>query len=139
MLQNKGLRVEKLEKDCTRLSIAPSAGQPKGPWQGGMLAALVDVAAGQALRTTLRSDYHAVTVHLDAKYFLPIATGRAFAEGPVVRKCCVGQKRRYRRIVFPRPQCRSRRRFAVKVTKATWAFEAQPYPPVRRNTDRRST
>ena len=51
-----------------------------------MLAALVDVAAGQALRTTLRSDYHAVTVHLDAKYFLPIATGRAFAEGPVVRK-----------------------------------------------------
>jgi acyl-coenzyme A thioesterase PaaI-like protein len=51
-----------------------------------MLAALVDTAAGQALRTTLKSGHDAVTVHLDATYFLPIATDRVFAEGSVVRK-----------------------------------------------------
>src|SRR4051812_41999426 len=67
VLQKMGLRLEKADKDYTKLSISPSTevARPKGVWQGGILATLVDTAAGQALRTTLKLDHDAVTVHLD--------------------------------------------------------------------------
>src|SRR5215467_11249502 len=73
LFQNMGLRLEKAAKDYTRLSIAPAAEvtRPKGVWQGGIVATLVDTAAAQALRTTLKHNQDAVTVHLDTKYFLP--------------------------------------------------------------------
>ncbi|HWO01650.1 MAG TPA: PaaI family thioesterase [Blastocatellia bacterium] len=83
-----GLRLEKLAKDYTKVSIAPrpELARPRGMLQGGVLATLVDAAAGQALRTTLKLDYDAVTVHLDTKYFRPVYEERLFAEGSVVRK-----------------------------------------------------
>jgi uncharacterized protein (TIGR00369 family) len=88
LLQNMGLRLEKVGKDYTKLSIAPPAELTgrKGVWQGGILTTLVDTAARQALRTTLRLDHDVVTVHLDTKYFLPVNNQRVFAEGSVVRK-----------------------------------------------------
>jgi uncharacterized protein (TIGR00369 family) len=60
--------------------------RPKGMFQGGMLATLVDTVAGQALRTTLKDDHDAVTIHPDTKCFRPISEERVFAEGVVVRK-----------------------------------------------------
>jgi len=54
--------------------------------QEGILATLVDTAARQALRTTLKSDHDAVAIHLDTKYFRPVYGDRLFAEGSVVRK-----------------------------------------------------
>jgi uncharacterized protein (TIGR00369 family) len=88
LLQSMDVRLEKVEKDYTKLSIVPPSDlfRPKGAWQGGLLATLVDTTAGQALRTTLKADHDAVTVHLDAKYFLPVDDERVFAEGSVVRK-----------------------------------------------------
>jgi uncharacterized protein (TIGR00369 family) len=87
-LQNMELRLEEFDKDYTMLSISPPGGvrQPKGVWQGGVLASLVDATARQALRTTLKSGHDAVTVHLDTKYFRPVADQRVYAEGSVVRK-----------------------------------------------------
>jgi acyl-coenzyme A thioesterase PaaI-like protein len=57
--QSMDVRLEKMEKDYIKLSIAPPASlfRPKGAWQGGLLATLVDTAAGQALRTTPKSDH----------------------------------------------------------------------------------
>lgn len=83
-----GLRLEKLAKDYTKFSLAPRPELAHGRimLQGGILAILVDVVAGQALRTTLKPDYDVVTVHLDTKYFRPVDDGRVFAEGSVVRK-----------------------------------------------------
>ena len=85
--QSIGLRLEKLAKDYTRVSITPTdLARPSGMLQGGILATLVDTAARQALRTTLKLDHDAVTVHLDTKYFRPVHEKRVFAEGSVVRK-----------------------------------------------------
>jgi uncharacterized protein (TIGR00369 family) len=88
LLRSMGLRLEKLDKDYTKVSIEPRTdfNQTKGMLQGGILATLVDTAAAQALRTTLKLDHDAVTVHLDTKYFRPVYDERVFAEGSVVRK-----------------------------------------------------
>jgi uncharacterized protein (TIGR00369 family) len=86
LLQNMGLRFEKLDTDYTKVSIAPRTDLGRNMLQGGVLATLVDTAAGQALRTTLKLDHDAVTVHLDTKYFRPVYHERVFAEGLVVRK-----------------------------------------------------
>jgi acyl-coenzyme A thioesterase PaaI-like protein len=83
-----GLRLGKVTKDYRKLSIAPPTdlAKPKGVWQGAMLPTLVDTAAGQALRTTLKSDHDSVLVHLDAEYFLLLDAEQVFAEGSVARK-----------------------------------------------------
>lgn len=88
LFQDIGLRLDNVAKDYTKISMTPSTDlvQPKGMFQGGMLATLVDTVAGQALRTTLKDDHDAVTIHLDAKYFRPVSSERVFAEGLVVRK-----------------------------------------------------
>jgi len=88
LYQTIGLRLEKLAKDYTKVSLLPRPELAQGRImsQGGILAILVDVVAGQALRTTLKLDHDVVTVHLDTKYFRPVRDERVFAEGSVVRK-----------------------------------------------------
>jgi uncharacterized protein (TIGR00369 family) len=88
LFQTIGLRLERLAKDYTKVSIAPrpDLAQPRGILHGGILATLVDTAAGQAVFTTLKLDHDVVTVHLDTKYFKPVRNERIFAEGQVVRK-----------------------------------------------------
>jgi uncharacterized protein (TIGR00369 family) len=165
VLQNMGLRLERVERDFTRLSIAPPSevGQPKGAWQGGILATLVDTAAEQALRTTLKSDHDVITVHLDTKYFLPWSDERVFAQGSVVRKgrnlahidvavvkdegalvargwCVLKLLRRAEPARteknLPAPAAVPLR--DCESPEAARAFEARNHLPVRRKTDRRS-
>jgi uncharacterized protein (TIGR00369 family) len=85
-----GLRLEKLATDYSRLSITPGVElvRNRSTLQGGVLATLVDAAASEALRTTLKTDHNAVTIHLDTKYFQPLHQERVWAEGTVVRKGC---------------------------------------------------
>jgi uncharacterized protein (TIGR00369 family) len=88
VLQAMGLRLEKVAKDYSRVSISPPAElvQPRSMLQGGLVATLVDTAARMSLRTTLKPEHDAVTIHLDTKYFRPVYGERVVAESSVVRR-----------------------------------------------------
>jgi uncharacterized protein (TIGR00369 family) len=88
VLQALGLRLEAVATDYTRISISPPQElvQPRSMLQGGLVATLVDTAARRSLRTTLKPNHDAVTIHLDTKYFRPVYGERIVAESSVVRK-----------------------------------------------------
>ena len=83
-----GVRVEKLDQDYAKLSLAfrPELAGPRHTLHGGLLSTLVDTAAACAINTTLKDDSDQVTVSLDTKFFQPVANGKIFAEAMVVRK-----------------------------------------------------
>jgi uncharacterized protein (TIGR00369 family) len=88
VFQHLGVRVEKLDQDYAKLSIAfrPELAGPRGTLHGGLLSTLVDTAAACAINTALKDDSDQVTVSLDTKFFHPVARGMIFAEAIVARK-----------------------------------------------------
>jgi uncharacterized protein (TIGR00369 family) len=66
------------------------------PWQyelsnygagmhGGIVAAMVDSVAGQAVLTVLRPAHHLATVHMDTRYLRPFREGSMRCEGTVIK------------------------------------------------------
>jgi acyl-CoA thioesterase len=83
-----GFRIEEAATDYVKMAVdfRPELTQPAGIMHGGVHAALVDTAVAQAIVTTIKPEFQMVTIHLDTKYFKPLARGTLYAEGRIVRK-----------------------------------------------------
>ena len=88
LFQLVGISLQRIDRDYLKASLAfrQDLARPGGILHGGIISTLVDVVAGQAIYTTLKPGYDLATVHLDTKYFEPVAEGQIFAEGRVARK-----------------------------------------------------
>lgn len=83
-----GFRIEAAKTDYVKMAVdfRPELTQPAGIMHGGVHAALIDTAVAQAIVTTIKPQFQMVTIHLDTKYFKPLAKGTLYAEGRIVRK-----------------------------------------------------
>ena len=66
------------------LPVAPHVMNTNGGLQGGLLATLVDVAAGKLAMETISSDISVVTSDLSVRYLRPVKTGGARAIARIV-------------------------------------------------------
>jgi uncharacterized protein (TIGR00369 family) len=69
-----------------RFNAKPEFGNRHGTVQGGMLAAMLDSATGNAVMATLPSHLTAVTAQLDTRFLKPAALGAIIATARLVRQ-----------------------------------------------------
>ena len=82
-----GLSLEKLDSGYAEvaLDLQPHHLNPGGLAHGGIVATLLDISIGIALRTQLPAGWTHVTVHLDVQYLEAANQGRVVAQGRAVR------------------------------------------------------
>jgi uncharacterized protein (TIGR00369 family) len=71
---------------AVELEVTPRVSNGRGTLQGGLIATLVDVAAGLATVRTLPEGHDTTTSDLSVHYLRPVTTGPARAEATVVRR-----------------------------------------------------
>jgi uncharacterized protein (TIGR00369 family) len=83
-----GMRVEALEEDFCRIGLTHRLDltNPMGGLHGGIIAAMLDSAAGLSMATTLKEGFSLATISLDVKFLRPFMAGHALAEARVRRK-----------------------------------------------------
>lgn len=68
------------------LDLLPHHLNPGGIIHGGVIASLLDIAIGLALRTGLSSDFAHVTTQLNISYLKPCRQGRVVASGTAIHQ-----------------------------------------------------
>lgn len=82
-----GITVEQVREGSVdlRLDAGPGHTNLQGTVHGGVLATLLDTAAGLAVRSAIPPGSRHVSVNLDVQYLAPAGTGTLLATGRVVR------------------------------------------------------
>ena len=82
-----GITVEQVREGSVdlRLDAGPDHANLQGTVHGGVLATLLDTAAGLAVRSAIPPGSRHVSVNLDVQYLEPANTGTLLATGRVVR------------------------------------------------------
>jgi len=73
--------------DCAmELALTPSLTNPRGALQGGLIATLADIVAGQAVFIGQAPDFAAATADLSVHYLAPVMVGPARGEAHILRR-----------------------------------------------------
>lgn len=87
LLGRLGMRdvVDTDERIVIEMANRPDLTNIRGALQGGLVATLIDIAAGRLAARLVRSDQSVTTTDLNIHYLAPIVVGPARAEATVVR------------------------------------------------------
>ena len=77
--------VETDERLVIEMDNRPDLANIRGALQGGLVATLIDIAAGRLAGRQVRSDQSVTTTDLNVHYLAPIVVGPARAEATIVR------------------------------------------------------
>jgi uncharacterized protein (TIGR00369 family) len=114
-----GISAEDLDDGRVRLSmeVGPQWINEVGLVHGGLMALLIDGAAGRALARTLGPGESAGTVHLSIQYLRPAPAGALLAEARIVK--------RGKRIAFLEGECRAAEGDVIARATATFSVHSK--------------